>query len=33
VYSLNKKTMVPILNLIDKHAMHHCGGKCACKSK
>jgi len=28
IYSLNKKTIVPILNLIDKHANTHC--KCAC---
>ena len=30
IYSLNKKTIVPILNLIDKHAISNCGGKCAC---
>lgn len=31
VYSLNKKTIIPILNLIDKHAITHCKGNCACK--
>jgi len=29
IYSLNKKTMVPILKLIDEHAKTFCGGKCA----
>lgn len=28
IYSLNKKTIVPILDLIDKHASIHC--KCSC---
>ena len=28
IYSLNKKTMLPILKLIDKHAKEHCDGKC-----
>jgi len=28
IYSLNKKTIVPILKLIDKHANTHCGGGC-----
>jgi DNA-binding transcriptional ArsR family regulator len=28
VYSLNKKTILPILKLIDKHAQKNCGGKC-----
>jgi DNA-binding transcriptional ArsR family regulator len=28
IYFLNKKTMVPILKLIDKHAKTFCGGKC-----
>jgi len=32
IYSLNKKTMSPILNLIDKHAETFCGGNCVmCK--
>jgi len=29
IYSLNKKTIVPMLKLIDKHATTFCGGKCA----
>ncbi len=33
IYSLNKKTIVPILNLIDKHAITHCGEDCACMKK
>ena len=33
VYSLNKVTILPILQLIDKHAKFHCGGKCGnCKN-
>lgn len=28
IYSLNRKTMLPILRLIDKHAKAHCNGKC-----
>ena len=28
IYSLNKDTIVPMLNLIDKHAKTHCGGGC-----
>ena len=28
IYSLNKKTIVPMLKLIDKHASTFCGGKC-----
>ncbi|MFW6233111.1 MAG: ArsR/SmtB family transcription factor [Nanoarchaeota archaeon] len=28
IYSLNKKTIIPMLNLIDKHAKIHCKGKC-----
>ena len=31
IYSLNKQTIVPILKLIDKHAITHCGGQCKCK--
>ena len=30
IYSLNKNTIIPILKLIDKHALKHCGGKCSC---
>ncbi|MBT7706462.1 winged helix-turn-helix transcriptional regulator [archaeon] len=29
IYSLNKKTIVPILELIDKHAKTFCSGGCA----
>jgi len=28
VYSLNKKTIVPILKIIDKHAKTFCNGEC-----
>lgn len=28
IYSLNKKTILPILLLIDKHAKLNCNGKC-----
>jgi DNA-binding transcriptional ArsR family regulator len=28
VYSLNKDTIVPMLDLIDKHSATHCKGKC-----
>jgi DNA-binding transcriptional ArsR family regulator len=31
IYSLNKKTMVPILDLLDKHAREFCNNdKCSC---
>lgn len=30
IYSLNKKTILPIFDLIDKHAIVHCKGKCSC---
>jgi len=34
IYSLNKKTILPILKLIDKHAKINCNGKCkSCKFK
>jgi len=29
LYSLNKKTVIPLLNLIDKHAKLFCKGCCA----
>jgi len=29
IYSLNKKTLLPILKIIDKHSMAFCGGNCA----
>lgn len=33
IYSLNKKTILPILKLIDKHAKINCKGNCKfCKS-
>jgi ArsR family transcriptional regulator len=28
IYSLNKETIIPILNIIDKHARSYCKGKC-----
>ena len=28
IYSLNKKTLLPILEIIDKHAKENCGGNC-----
>ena len=28
IYSLNKRTIVPILKLIDKHATTYCSGEC-----
>jgi ArsR family transcriptional regulator, zinc-responsive transcriptional repressor len=28
IYSLNKKTILPILNLIDKHSKTYCSGNC-----
>jgi DNA-binding transcriptional ArsR family regulator len=31
IYSLNKKTMLPILKIIDKHEKDFCGGVCNCK--
>jgi DNA-binding transcriptional ArsR family regulator len=32
IYSLNKETIVPMLELIDKHSVCHCGKKCqGCK--
>ena len=32
IYSLNKKTIIPILNLIDEHSKSFCSGNCrACK--
>ena len=30
IYSLNKQTIVPMLNLIDKHALINCKNKCCC---
>ena len=30
IYSLNKKTIVPILKIIEKHAKTHCKGGCSC---
>lgn len=29
IYSLNRKTILPILELIDKHSENYCGGNCA----
>lgn len=28
IYSLNRKTMVPLIKLVDKHAMFECGDNC-----
>lgn len=28
IYSLNRKTLIPILKLIDKHSKENCKGKC-----
>ncbi len=33
IYSLNKKTIIPILKIIDKHAQIYCNGKCNCGVK
>lgn len=33
IYSLNKKTIIPMLNLIDKHAKTFCKGKCNCQER
>ncbi len=33
LYSLNKDTIVPMLNLIDNHAHTHCKNKCVFKGK
>jgi DNA-binding transcriptional ArsR family regulator len=33
IYALNKKTIVPILGLIDKHAKTFCKGGCSKKCK
>ncbi len=30
IYSLNEKTIIPMLKLIDKHAKTFCKGNCAC---
>jgi DNA-binding transcriptional ArsR family regulator len=30
IYSLNKKTIIPMLKIIDQHEKEFCGGKC-CK--
>jgi len=31
IYSLNKKTIVPMLEIIDKHEKNFCHGLCNCK--
>ena len=33
IYSLNKDTILPMLNLIDKHANTHCKDKCIMRKK
>jgi len=30
IYSLNKDTIIPMLELIDRHSSIHCRGKCTC---
>lgn len=33
IYSINRKTLMPILNIIDNHAMEECGNDCKkCKT-
>jgi DNA-binding transcriptional ArsR family regulator len=32
IYSLNKDTILPMLELIDKHAILHCKNKCCLKN-
>jgi DNA-binding transcriptional ArsR family regulator len=32
IYSLNKDTIIPMLDLIDKHASCHCKNKCCMKT-
>jgi len=33
IYFLNKNTITPMLELIEKHATKHCGGGCSCRRK
>ena len=33
IYSLNKKTIIPMLDLIDNHSKTFCKGICNCKGK
>ena len=33
IYSLNKKTLLPMLEIIDQHAKENCGGNCMCCTK
>jgi DNA-binding transcriptional ArsR family regulator len=33
IYSLNKKTIIPMLNLIDKHAKNFCKCECCANKK
>jgi len=33
IYSLNKETILPMLNLIDKHASINCKNKCFCNKE
>lgn len=28
IYSINKDTVIPILDLVEKHVQRYCGGKC-----
>ena len=33
IYSLNKRTIIPMLKMIDKHALANCGKTCSCRRK
>jgi len=33
IYSLNRKTLLPILNIIDEHSKLNCGENCLCCTK
>ncbi len=33
IYSLNKKTIIPILKIIDRHARTYCNNCCNCRRK
>ena len=33
IYSLNRKTLLPILNIIDEPSKLNCGGNCLCCTK
>ncbi len=33
IYELNKKTIIPILKIIEKHSKTFCKGRCSCKKQ